>query len=108
MGMFDTIRVKAGLPAGSPCDGDTDFQTKGLDCLMEHYQVRADGRLVKVRAADDDGGPDPALCGPGPLVFHGDLTLLGDGRGGERVRYRARFTEGFLASIKDVTQPNGA
>ena len=107
MGMFDTVRVKAGLPEGSPCDGDTDFQTKGLHCLLEHYEVRADGRLVKVRAAADDDGGESLPCEPGPLVFHGDLDLLGDGRDGRLCRYRARFTEGFLTSVKDVTQPEG-
>ena len=101
MGMFDTVRLKTGLPAGSPCDGDTEFQTKGLDCLMHDYEVAADRRLYKVALYKPDGWLE---CDPVPVSFDGELRLLGHK---PAVRYRARFAGGVLASVTDDTQPKG-
>lgn len=44
MGMFDDIRVHVPLPIG---DAKTEFQTKSLDCYLEHYELREDGSLWK-------------------------------------------------------------
>lgn len=109
MGMFDTIRVKAPVPAGFPFAADAEFQTKGLGRLQEEYEVRADGRLVKVRAAtlDDAADYDSLPCDPVPVDFTGELTLTGDGRAGDgrdwrRHRCRLRFAGGVLESIADA------
>ena len=102
--MYDTVRVKAGLPAGSPFDAGTEFQTKGLECDMTHYEVRADGRLVMVMT----GWFPPMPCEVVLADYHGDLFLIADVPGtNDYYDYRARFTEGVLTSIIDVTPPKG-
>jgi hypothetical protein len=43
MGMFDYLHVEISLP-GCPPDFN-EFQTKDLDCLMDHYYLKDDGKL---------------------------------------------------------------
>ena len=104
MGMFDTVRFKAGLPDGSPCGGDTEFETKGLDCQMDEYEVAADRRLYKVASYPPEGWRE---CDPVPVDFGGELRLFGHAPSGRLVLYRARFAGGVLASVTDETPPKG-
>lgn len=46
MGMFDRMYFDVPLPPHDVVYG-TEFQTKDLDCLMDEYQVRVDGRVYK-------------------------------------------------------------
>ena len=46
MGMFDYIYSHQPLPdCGLP--SETEFQTKDLDCCLEHCVIAADGRLLR-------------------------------------------------------------
>jgi hypothetical protein len=53
MGMFDTITIEYPLPGENPY-GYKEFQTKDLDCVLDHYTVDADGQLWRaVRLSSD-------------------------------------------------------
>lgn len=88
MGMFDDIHVDALLPdMGFPVT-TADFQTKDFECLMDHYIITADGKLLR------DGAP---------VLFHGLLNFYHyDTKIDTWWEYEAKFTDGTLVDIKPV------
>lgn len=103
MGVFDYIRCDHPLPDGF--DGRVTFQTKDTPAqFLETYTITSDGRLL------DEHGRD--------TQFHGDIEFTWSnvtGSWGKRISteddappdgrdYLARFTEGRLARIIDVTE----
>lgn len=46
MGMFDTIACHYPLP-GLADPTSINFQTKDLECLLTHYTITREGRLIK-------------------------------------------------------------
>lgn len=60
MGLFDDISIEAGTDAPDACpycgDPVTEYQTKSLECAMDHYTLRLDdgaARLFKLGEPDD-------------------------------------------------------
>src|SRR5262249_43383330 len=47
MGLFDTVTCEYPLP--DPSHQHSEFQTKDLECLLDHYTITRDGRLVRHR-----------------------------------------------------------
>ena len=45
MGLFDTVKCEYPLP--DPAHQDLEFQTKDFECLLDHYRITRDGRLVR-------------------------------------------------------------
>jgi hypothetical protein len=123
--MFDYVRCEVPLP-----DGFTgELQTKDLGCDMVTHVIRADGRLVIERIdttelvpkaerpyPDAPDGSIMALAGSMRNIksqhvpdFHGWLRFYGSE--GWHVKgtwkwheYRAKFTDGQLVKIEQVTE----
>jgi hypothetical protein len=114
MGMFDYVICEVPLPDGYvPPDGG--FQSKDLDCDLDTYVIRADGRLTKALDFDDGDRRKPSEFRDSD--FHGwfnfyDFGKVGVGAStaiypnGEPIRewheYRAKFTDGRLVKIEIV------
>lgn len=59
MGLFDDVEViDYPLPNGIKRDG---FQTKSLDCLMDRYEIRADGSLWRRSGWLRSDDPEPVV-----------------------------------------------
>lgn len=97
MGMFDTIRCEYPLP--HPEHQDIEFQTKDLDCVLDHYLITRDGRLVR-KARTWHKGPHRDVTWP----IHGDVRFyewLGKDAPQPWIEYVARFTHGRVEWIRD-------
>lgn len=118
MGMFDDVRVNVPLP-----DGHTGaFQTKDMECVLNMYEITAEGRLC---VEDCDWEAVPPAERPYPdaaegsleqvigsvrrvnlrlrdLDFHGILNFYGHDERGQWREYNAKFTDGQLVEIKVV------
>lgn len=53
MGMFDELRCEYPLPDVED-PGKLVFQTKSLDCLLDNYEIRADGSLWREHYDTED------------------------------------------------------
>ncbi len=121
--MFDEVRVEVGLP-----DGYTGrhFQTKDLDCGLDHYRISAEGRLLVEDYELHVLPADPAKTFSPPFRreskgwrdthFHGILNFYASppplghrlGEGGRRGHvdswheYDAEFTDGQLVGLTVV------
>ena len=105
MGMFDYLQCDYPLP-GNPPEGvqtATDFQTKNLACLLLHYTITSEGRLV------EQGGAEDLTHFTGKVNFYwGNIVASGPGiytREGEdalSVEYDATFYDGKLTEITEV------
>jgi hypothetical protein len=96
MGMFDYLYSRYKLP-GSDLPPETEFQTKDLDCGLEHYVIAADGRLLRCHSRAEDM---VELTAAEDTEYHGDIRFYGSGPGGERQEFVARFTHGKLEWVK--------
>lgn len=97
MGLFDTITCEVPLPEAE--HQDLEFQTKDLECLMLHYVITRDGRLVRKAGRGLLQGPVRDSTWP----HHGDLrfyTSTGDGEARQWIEYVARFTHGRVEWIR--------
>ncbi len=94
MGLFDTVTCEYRLP--TPAHQDLEFQTKDLECLLDHYVVTRDGRLI--RRGSELRGLERDVEWP----FHGDLCIYaGDPESSARlVEYLVRFTHGRVEWIR--------
>lgn len=129
MGMFDYVRCEADLPETSVPPPDGEFQTKDTpDQHMTVYTITKDGRLtwrpyeMETVPKEDRPYPDAdglmGMCGMFKRVempdedvpLHGDVFFYTSGGGGGWWEYRARFTDGRLASItlEDFRAPTSA
>lgn len=109
MGLFDYVKVE--YPVPDPNHQDDEFQTYSLDCVMSHFTITVDGRLIHHRkryervpkeGRSDVGtleqdDPFSRLADSLKVVeewdeeipLHRDVFLNGD-----RVEYVGRFTGG--------------
>lgn len=92
MGMFDYLYSRYKLP-GCDLPPETEFQTKDLDCGLEHYVIAADGRLLRCRSLADEL---VKLTDATDTEHHGDIRFYGSGPKDERYEFIARFTHGRL------------
>jgi hypothetical protein len=96
MGLFDTVRCEYPLPDAR--HQDLEFQTKDLDCLLGHYTITTDRRLL-LHAEGGKRGLDRDIEWP----LHGDLrfyTSIKDSGESVWVEYVARFTHGRVEWIR--------
>jgi len=93
MGLFDTVRCEYRLP--NPAHQDLEFQTKDLDCLLDHYVITLDGRLI--RLASEFRRLERDIEWP----YHGDIQIYAADpqRKDEFVDYTVRFTHGRVEWI---------
>lgn len=94
MGMFDDVRCDHPLPE-EPTGGKRDFQTKDLECMLDHYRITEGGRLV-VRSYGAGAERD--------TNFHGVLNFYtytgkANSKDFEWWQYQAKFTDGKLVKI---------
>jgi hypothetical protein len=95
MGMFDEIKVEFPMPEDWQTWQAKTFQTKDLECLLSHFVITADGRLVH----EEDGQEVED--------YHGDIIFYKfDESEIELVYFKARFTEGICQWIRHVGGDN--
>ena len=131
MGMFDYVKCDAPLLVTIPDGPEYDkprWQTKDFDNAMGTYTITAEGRLFREvveweRTPEDElpekDAPEGSLLRMFGCVraksrtnvampdYHGDVFFY-DHLGAEWYEFRARFTEGKLASIIRVFDSNAA
>jgi hypothetical protein len=132
MGMFDELTCEYPLP-----DGEVQedlFQTKSLDCTLDHYTITKDGRLIlhKVRyesvpeeerpydgtsewkeptASQLMGSLRSVPVGDVVIPYHGYIrfyTYVGKHPAGELFEYLAKFTDGRLVEMRRVQEDDVA
>lgn len=96
MGMYDDVRFEMDYP--DPPFAGRLFQTKSLDCCLDHYTVTKVGRLClrgnPVLPAEQQQADNV------DVEFHGDIRLRSvDGQGEQ---YIARFTHGTLEWVRPM------
>jgi hypothetical protein len=66
MGMFDTVHATGHsiIPNGS-------YQTKDLNCDLDHYELREDGAISRTGTMDDDITPPEPWQGTGAVWLYG-------------------------------------
>lgn len=113
MGMFDSIRIECSLPEW--IDPSIEFQTKGLDNLLDVYRITPEKRLLhETYTVEDHSDPNATrwmrLSGsmtriPSGWVdmnYHGYLEFHGISSTGEWFQYNAKFTDGVMVEVKRV------
>lgn len=130
MGMYDTIRCEMPLPDGERYgfDSTTQFQSKSLECFLDHLLITSDGQLVREVSASREraeplvyningkefsidyehyltGEVEPYLeqvhHGVGDLPFHGYISFYDHSvREDTFVSYLAKFTDGICDTIQ--------
>lgn len=112
MGMFDEIICEYPLPT-HPELQNAVFQTKDLDCTLARNTITKEGRL-RLEVWEYVYKEDSSAFFGFVLErknwqeyedrdFHGDLYFYG-GHDAPMVTFRARFTEGTLTSIVEVSE----
>jgi hypothetical protein len=119
MGMFDYVKSERSLPDGF----QGELQSKDFDCDMTLIKITAEGRLIIDRVIEwaevpkaerpYPNAPDGSLesiCGsvrfvtnPVDLDYHGTFNFYGTDRIGNWHEYNAKFTDGNLVEIEQVT-----
>ena len=99
MGLFDRVRCEYRLP--NPAYQDLDFQTKDLDCLLDHYVITLDGRLIQLTSKRH--GLERDIEWP----YHGDIRIYAAYPHEDRdlVEYTVRFTHGRVEWIRPLDAP---
>jgi hypothetical protein len=87
MGMFDEVTCEYALP-GEPKPKDINFQTKNFDCLLDHYMITKDGRLMKENSQ---------------VQFHGVLRFYTYTDDDMWFEYEANFADGRLIEIQPIS-----
>jgi hypothetical protein len=83
MGLYDSVRVS--YPGVIP----GHYQTKDLDCEMDHYELGADGSLVSVEQFGAETQERIPFTGTGEVRFYSD-------RGAKWTEYSAYYVAGRL------------
>src|SRR5579875_1775245 len=105
MGLFDDIHCDYPLPGNPPAfvAKQPDFQTKDLDCCMEHFTITTDGKLRR------DSGPDDMGDFTGTVEFYtsnivasGPGVYTRNGEDAESVGYRAVFVHGRVIELTEM------
>src|SRR5436305_2154048 len=100
MGLFDTIHCEYPLPDAR--HQDLDFQTKDLECFLDHYTITYDGRLV-LQARRRGLGPDRDIEWP----IHGDIRMY-TSVDKAWIEYVVRFTHGRVEWIRPLEEARQA
>jgi len=95
MGLFDTIKCEYPLPEG--LHQNLEFQSKDLECLLDHYTITRDGRLVR-HARQGGCGLERDVEWP----YHGDIRIyISDPDDTHQlIEYVVRFTHGRVEWIR--------
>lgn len=101
MGLYDTIKCEYPLP--DPLHQDLEFQTKDLECFMDHYTITRDGRLIRHHRPEGWRGK---LERDIEWPIHGDIHIydLDLQRSEGLVEYRVRFTHGRVDWVRRVAE----
>lgn len=123
MGMYDDITLAAEfqLPDRAPT---RVFQTKCLDCLLDHYHIDSSGRLLVMKFERvNDGPPIPHPFIPAiknfqpfkainhsyePVDYSGTITFYSSGRNGIKHvwrEYTATIVNGIVQTVEKVDSP---
>lgn len=117
MGMFDTITCKYPLPDQPTIDC---WQTKSLDCTLDHYVIEPDGTLhhedydIEDQSDKAKGIGEDSFCGcmtkvnkrlsPMPK-FRGEIVFYeSTAEADEWFEYSAFFDDGKLLSVKRIVE----
>jgi len=120
MGMFDRLRCLYPLPA--PGANEINYETKSLDCVLDEYEIGADGRLRRQEYDIEDRSDRNA---PGLLGIVGMMTRINprwvdDLRTGEvrfyggpkgdyspdtELTWSAYFVDGILRELHQIKRP---
>jgi len=94
MGLFDIIECEYPIP-DDRCQ-KLQFQTKDLECLLNHYTITRDGRLMR-QARRESHGPEQDVEWP----YHGDLCIYDSDpdKAHQLIKYVVRFTHGRVEWI---------
>lgn len=101
MGLFDTVKCEYPLP--NSLHQDLEFQTKDLECLLDHYTITRDGRLVRHHRP---GGRGPERDIEWPL--HGDIRIYDLDPEERFIEYIVRFTHGRVEWVRPAGEQHGA
>lgn len=109
MGMFDDLWVAPEIDLPGYDDGAREFQTKDLECLMEHYQIRADRKLWKQAFDIVEVRDEPDSFAGFYVHYDGEYWVNMEHHGPIRFydgshEYIAKFTDGLLVSIERVDE----
>jgi hypothetical protein len=98
--MFDDVICL--YPLGDDTLPKKGWQTKDMDCLLEHYTIHEDGRLTKPWV-DPNGDPDdpPSVVKDEHQDYTGEICFYTytDTKYDNRVTFRARFDHGRLVEL---------
>lgn len=100
MGMFDYIKCKMNLPDSPPSfvTPDYQFQTKDLECMMETYEIDANGKIEGL----EDWTGEISFYNDNGAVWSDGLIFTRDGRDYESVEYKATVINGVVTDIAEV------
>lgn len=95
MGLFDIIECEYPIPDG--VHQKLHFQTKDLECLLDHYTITRDGRLLR-HARRESPGPEKDVEWP----YHGDIRIYDSDpdKAHQLIGYVVRFTHGRVEWIR--------
>lgn len=110
MGLFDTVGCEYPLPEAR--HQELEFQTKGLECVMDHFTITRDGRLIR------HPGGWSRLDRDVEWPVHGDIRIYTSDKTQDPswIEYVVRFTHGRVEWIRSLeearwapgfTPPNG-
>ncbi len=97
MGMYDEITCDYELPEVGVVDWC--MQTKSLNCLMSHFHIEQDGRLI---LKHDSWHNDFKEVNRTFADFTGEIRFYG---GPDFARFSAYFVEGRLREIHKLREP---
>ena len=95
MGLFDIIECEYPIPDDRY--QNLQFQTKDLECLLDHYTITRDGRLMR-HAKRESHGPEQDVEWP----YHGDICIYDSDpdKAHQLLEYVVRFTHGHVEWIR--------
>ena len=113
MGMFDDLRCEYPLPLR---DGVTrNFQTKSLDCMMDRYEIRADGTLwrevYEIKYQSDPtatGGYRLPRVSAGwePITMTGEVRFYAPEEHDQWIEFSTYFVKGMLKHLETIELPD--
>ena len=102
MGLFDTVRCEYPLPEAR--HQGLEFQTKDLECAMDHYTITREGRLIR-----HPGGWSP-LDRDVEWPVHGDIRIYTSDKFQDPswIEYVVRLTHGRVEWIRPLEEARWA
>jgi hypothetical protein len=111
MGMYDSVRVHFPLPLHESQQDlqHVEYQTKDLDCTMDHFIVGTDGRLWREYSEqvllqlqpEAPFSQDPIPCGMELVDYTGSMDIFGGSHRRENyVEFELTFARGHLECVR--------